>query len=330
MLKTSVLGAGSWGTALATLLAKKGQVLLYARDPELVSAINKEHRNSKYFPSIPLSNNIHATTDIEEAVCEAEVIVNAVPTQSVRSFYTPIATLFRESKIIVNSAKGIEQDTQLELSGVFEEIMPPHEFAALSGPSHAEEVIVGMPTAVVVASENSEIALRVQQLFMDDTFRVYTSEDLVGVELGGALKNILAVGIGIAHGLGYGDNSKAALMTRGIHEIIRYAKVFGAKTSTLYGLSGLGDIIVTCSSEHSRNRRAGVLIGKGQTVEEATENVHMVVEGIPTTKAAFLTSRTFGFEMPITEVIHGILYEGFDIEQAAETLMLRAEKSEYE
>lgn len=271
MEKVCILGAGSWGSALGLVLAKKGyEVSMWTLSQEQADKINKTKENIDYLPGVLFPNNITLTTSLEEAVLNSKIIVLAVPSQAIRSVSSNLKPFVKDEQIIVDVAKGLERGTGLRLSEVVAEELPNNPYVTLSGPSHAEEVARDIPTTVVVASENIEVAQIVQDMFMTPKFRVYTNPDIVGVELGGALKNIIAFGAGICDGLGYGDNAKAALMTRGIREIGRLGVKMGANLSTFSGLSGIGDLIVTCTSMHSRNRRAGILIGQGKSFLETS------------------------------------------------------------
>ena len=329
--KIGVLGGGSWGSALAILLAKKGySVDLWLRDSEQVEKISKAKENVKYLPGIILPENINVTDDIKTSSIDKDLLVLAVPTHGVRETARKIKDYIKNDQIIVNVAKGIENSSLLRISEVVKEEIPQAQYGILSGPSHAEEVGKDMPTAVVVASEKKEIAQYIQDVFMTPKFRVYTSPDVIGVELGGSLKNVIALGAGISDGLGYGDNTKAALMNRGIIEIARLGESLGANKMSFAGLSGIGDLIVTCTSMHSRNRRAGIKIGEGLSMEESVDSVGMVVEGIKTTKSAYDIAKKLNVSMPITEAIYDVLYNGQDVRDTVIDLMLRDKTHEIE
>ncbi|SCH14843.1 Glycerol-3-phosphate dehydrogenase [NAD(P)+] [uncultured Clostridium sp.] len=331
MEKLTVLGAGSWGSALALGLAKKGyNVTMWTLNQEQADKINKTKENIDYLPGVLFPNNITLTTNIEQAVEGSKLIVLAVPSQAIRSVCKQIKPFVNKDQILVDVAKGLEKGTGLRLSQVCEEELPGNPYVALSGPSHAEEVAKDIPTTLVVASENLEIAQEVQDIFMSPKLRVYTNPDIIGVELGGALKNIIAFGAGICDGLGYGDNTKAALMTRGIREIARLGIALGADISTFSGLSGIGDLIVTCTSMHSRNRRAGILIGQGKSLEETLKEVKMVVEGITATEVAYEVSKKMNIDMPITSAIYSVLYENKNANEVVVNLMMRSKKHEME
>ncbi len=331
MKKVCVLGAGSWGSALALVLAKKGyEINLWTLKEEQAKKINETKENIDYLPGVLFPNNIKVTTHIEESVVNSELIVLAVPSQAIRSISKQIKPFIKDEQILVDVAKGLEKGTGLRLSEVCKEELPNNPYVTLSGPSHAEEVAKDIPTTVVVASENLKIAQIVQDIFMTPEFRVYTNPDIVGVELGGALKNIIAFGAGICDGLGLGDNAKAALMTRGIREISRLGVAMGANSSTFSGLSGIGDLIVTCTSMHSRNRRAGILIGQGKSIEETLKEVKMVVEGITATEVAYEEAKKLNVDMPITNAIYSILHNDANANEVVRELMMRNKTNEME
>lgn len=331
MEKVCVLGTGSWGSALGLTLAKKGyEVSMWTLNEEQAKRINKTRENIDYLPGVLFPNNMTVTISLEEAVLNSIIIVLAVPSQAIRSVCNQIKPFIKDEQIIVDVAKGLEKGTGLRLSEVVEEELPNNPYVTLSGPSHAEEVARDIPTTVVVASTNLEVAQKVQEIFMGTKFRVYTNPDIVGVELGGALKNIIAFGAGICDGLGLGDNSKAALMTRGIREISRLGVAMGADASTFSGLSGIGDLIVTCTSMHSRNRRAGILIGQGKSLEETLEEVKMVVEGITATEVAYEVSKKLNVDMPITSAIYSILHSNLNPNEVVIDLMMRNKTHEME
>lgn len=331
MEKICVLGAGSWGSALALVLAKKGhEVSMWTLNEEQAKKINKTKENIDYLPGVLFPNNITVTTNIEESVKNSKIIVLAVPSQAIRSVSASIKPFVNKEQILVDVAKGLEKGTGLRLSEVCKEELLENPYVTLSGPSHAEEVAKDIPTTVVVASENLEVAQIVQDVFMSPKFRVYTNPDIVGVELGGALKNIIAFGAGVCDGLGLGDNAKAALMTRGIREIGRLGLAMGANPSTFAGLSGIGDLIVTCTSMHSRNRRAGILIGQGKTLDETLKEVKMVVEGITATEVAYKVAKELNIDMPITNAIYSVLHEGASANEVVIELMMRNKTHEME
>ena len=328
-MQISVLGGGSWGTAMAKELSSKYDVLIYVRNEEARDSINNDHRNNRYLKDHDLPENIAASSNIEE-VLKNKYIINAIPTQKIRTMLEENSQYFNEDNIIINLSKGIEEFTNKRISEIFKEFLPNNKFVTLSGPSHAEEVIDGVPTSMVAASEDIEIAKEVQELMMSPTLRIYTNEDLVGVEYGGAVKNVLALGIGILDGLNYGDNSKAAVMTRGILEMTRFCVEMGGKRNTLYGLAGLGDLIVTATSKHSRNRKAGELIGQGYTVNSLENDIGMVVEGVPTCRALYNISRERNIYMPLTNIIYKLLYENINLDESIKQLMTRDGKEEFD
>lgn len=327
--KVTFLGGGSFGTALSIMLAKKGmEVSIWDREKRVVDDINNKRENFKYLPKITIPYNVKAYQSIEEAVHGSSFIVLAVPSHVIRTISRQLGNLLNECQIVVSIAKGIEEDSLKRLSEVIEEEIPQCPVVILSGPSHAEEVALDIPTVVVAASKDMKSAAKVQDLFMSNKFRVYTNEDIIGVEIGGAVKNIIALAAGISDGIGYGDNTKAALMTRGMSEIIRIGTKLGGKSETFSGLTGIGDLIVTCTSMHSRNRRAGILIGQGVPVQEAISQIGMVVEGIKACSAFYKLREKLAVSMPITEVLHEVLFEGKDAKYGVYELMSRDKKSE--
>lgn len=328
MKKVTFLGGGSFGTALGILLANKGvDVSIYDRDNEVIKEINKEHTNKRYLKEVTLPKNIVGFNDIKMALDGTDCIILAIPSHAIRLVAKSLKGIISKDIPIVSIAKGIEQGSNLRLSQVISEELP-NPVVILSGPSHAEEVSLNIPTTVVVSSENMEQAKKVQDLFMTDRFRVYTNDDIVGVEIGGAVKNIIALAAGVCDGLGYGDNSKAALMTRGMVEIVRVGMKLGGKAETFLGLTGMGDLIVTCTSQHSRNRRAGYLIGKGMSSEEAAKEVGMVVEGIKACRAFYELNKQLQVEMPITSILYEIIEGKSKATDAVEFLMQRDKKDE--
>lgn len=327
--KIGVIGAGSFGTALAMVLAGKGhQVTVWARKAEQIEEMKMTGENSHYLPGVKLPTEIEFTGDLKDACQNKDYILFAVPAQSFRRVLTDAAEYIDTAVPIVNVAKGIEKGSLLRMSQVAEEVIPGARYVALSGPSHAEEVARQLPTTVAVAGKNHDLAIEIQELFITERFRVYSNEDLAGVELGGALKNIIALGAGISDGLGFGDNAKAAMMTRGITEMTRLGLTMGAEMKTFSGLTGIGDLIVTCTSMHSRNRRCGILIGEGVNPEEATRRIGMVVEGISTAEAAYALANQYGIEMPITESIYKVIHREMDARGAVSYLMGREMKNE--
>jgi len=329
--KIGILGGGSWGSALGILLSTEGKKCeLWVRSQEQALEMAVERTNTKYLKDVKLPEDLRISNSIEEVVHGKDIIVLAIPTQNVRNVLEKIKNIVTKDQIIVNVAKGIENDTMMRISEIVEEYLPNNPFVTLSGPSHAEEVAINIPTTLVSASKNKLAAEAVQDEFSTSSLRVYTNPDIIGVELGGALKNIIALGAGISDGLGYGDNTKAALMTRGIYEMSKLGVALGADPDTFSGLSGMGDLIVTCTSMHSRNRRAGILIGKGYSVDDATKEVGMVVEGIKTTKSAFELANKLQVDMPITKEIYNVLYNKADVRLSVIKLMGREKKHEME
>lgn len=329
MSKVSVIGAGSWGTALAILLEKNGhQVTLWSHREEEAKELAKSREHKSKLPGVEIPEGIEIIGNLESALREKDVIVFAVPSVAVRSTAKKVAPYVKEGQLIVNAAKGIEETTLMTLTDIIEEEIPGAKGCVLSGPSHAEEVSRGLPTTCVVGAKDKETAEFLQNIFMSPVFRVYISPDILGIELGGALKNVIALAAGTADGLGYGDNTKAALITRGITEIARLGIAMGAKADTFYGLSGIGDLIVTCASKHSRNRKAGYLMGQGRNMQQAMDEVNMVVEGVYSAKAGLALSQKYKVEMPIIEQVNKVLFEGKAPADAVRELMVRDKKIE--
>ena len=328
MAKISILGGGSWGIALAVLLHKNGhEITVWSALESEIEMLRSTHEH-KMLPGVKLPEDMRFTTDDEEAVKGRDLLVMAVASSYTRQTAKRLSPYVAQGQKIVNVAKGIEDHTLMTLSEIVEQEIPGADVAVLSGPSHAEEVSRGIPTTIVVGATTKETAEYLQNLFMNDVFRVYTSSDVLGMELGGSLKNVVALAAGIADGLGYGDNTKAALITRGIAEISRLGTAMGARFETFCGLTGIGDLIVTCASMHSRNRRAGILIGQGKTMEEAMAEVQMVVEGVYSAKAAMGLSEKYHVQLPIIEQVNKVLFEGKTASEAVKDLMLRDKKIE--
>ncbi|MBO5610824.1 MAG: NAD(P)H-dependent glycerol-3-phosphate dehydrogenase [Eubacterium sp.] len=328
-MRICVLGAGSWGIALTKLLAlNEHSVIVWSIDPEEISMLKEYSQHKTKLPGVMLPGTVEFTTDMEAALSDAELVVMAVPSPFVRSTAEKAAEYIKDERIIVNVAKGIEEDTLKRLSQVIKEEIPQAKVAVLSGPSHAEEVGKELPTTVVVGAETKELAETVQDVFMNDFFRVYISPDIIGIELGGAVKNVIALAAGIADGLGCGDNTKAALITRGIYELTSLGVAMGGKPETFSGLSGTGDLIVTCASVHSRNRKAGFLMGQGYTYQEAMDEVKMIVEGVYSAKAALKLATLYEVEMPIVEEVNKILFENLPAKEALRELLTRDKKKE--
>ena len=328
-MKIAVIGSGSWGCAAAILLANKGyNVYLWSWQQSETDRLNSDRENKEVLPGRHFPENIICSHDMALCTEGADLIVTVVPSIATRSTAKQLAECVTAGQIIVNLSKGLEDGTLLTLSRIYREEIPFAKIAVMSGPSHAEEVSIGLPTVNVAASSDEEVAKYIQNIFTTDNFRVYTSSDVLGVELGGAIKNVIALCSGISDGIGYGDNTRAALITRGIAEITRLGKAMGAKEQTFSGLSGIGDLIVTCTSTHSRNHRAGILLGKGYTLSETLSEVKMVVEGVNTAKAAYELSKKYDVSMPITEQAYKILFENKNAKDAVRELMNRNPKAE--
>lgn len=328
MAKISIIGAGSWGTALAVLLGNNGhEVTIWSALDKEIQMLEND-RELKSLPGVKILDNTKVTGDLQKAMADKDILVLAVASAYTRQTAHRMAEFLKSGQIIVNVAKGIEETTLMTLSEVIEDELKEADVTVLSGPSHAEEVGKGIPTTCVIGAHSKKTAEYVQNIFMSPVFRVYTSPDMLGIELGAALKNVIALAAGTADGLGYGDNTKAALITRGIAEITRLGIKMGGKMQTFAGLSGIGDLIVTCASVHSRNRKAGVLIGQGYTMEEAMAEVNMVVEGVYSAKAALALAKKYEVEMPIIEQVNQVLFEGKTASEAVKDLMLRDRRNE--
>lgn len=332
MSKVTVFGTGSFGTALANVLAENGhQVLMWGKNEQTINEINEQHINSKYLKTAKINDSIKATLDIKAAVNFSEVFLMALPTKAMRSVASEIDSLLSTPKTFIHVAKGIENDTYKRVSEMLEDSISAEHNAGigvLSGPSHAEEVVIKQPTTVAASSKSPEISKLTQDLFMNDYLRVYTNEDLVGVELGGALKNIIAVASGVISGMGFGDNAKAALMTRGLAEISRLGEKLGADPITFLGLGGIGDLIVTCTSTHSRNYTLGFKLGEGKSLDTALDEMDMVVEGVYTTKSVYHLAKSQNVDMPITNALYSVLFENRPVDESVKDLMGRGKKSE--
>nr|WP_263313246.1 NAD(P)H-dependent glycerol-3-phosphate dehydrogenase [Mammaliicoccus sp. Marseille-Q6498] len=332
MTNITVFGTGSWGTALANVLAdNEHNVLMWGKTEATINEINTNHSNQKYLKEITINETIKATSDLKDAVHHSSIFIIAVPTKAIREVSENINQIADGKKVFIHVAKGIEPETFKRISEMIDESIDSKlngGIAVLSGPSHAEEVAIKHPTTVSVSSENQEVACLAQDLFMTDYFRVYTNNDLIGIEIGGALKNIIALAAGITDGIGYGDNAKAALITRGLAEISRLGVKMGADPMTFLGLGGIGDLIVTCTSVHSRNWKCGNMLGKGATLDEALEEMNMVVEGVRTTKAAHHLAEKYNVEMPITSILYKVLFEDYPVPEGVKDLMERDKKSE--
>ena len=329
MSKVSFLGAGSWGTALAIMLAKHGHdVIVWSKVEAEVNMLKENREHKDRLPGVKLPDSIVITSNLKEALTDRDLVVFSVASPFVRSVAQEVSALIPEGQKIVNVAKGIEETTLSTLRDILVEEIPQADVSVLSGPSHAEEVAIAMPTTVVVGSASKATAIYIQEIFMNERFRVYISPDIIGIELGGSVKNVIALAAGACDGLGCGDNTKAALITRGIAEITRLGTAMGAKKETMGGLSGIGDLIVTCASVHSRNRKAGYLMGKGYTMQEAMDEVKMVVEGVYSAKAALGLAEKYGVEMPIIAEVNKVLFEDKNAADAVNELMQRMKKDE--
>ena len=327
MKNICIIGSGSWGVALGIHLAKLGNnVKIWSFAEEEADLINNE-KKCKFLPNVNLPEGIYCTTSYKEAIDGSDIILHVTPSKFTRNIVKEYKKYVTSQPIVI-CTKGFEKETLSTLDTVMQEEMPGKKLAVLSGPSHAEEVSIGIPTAMVIASENIELANELRDIFMNENLRVYTSQDVRGVELGGALKNIIAFCAGIAAGLGLGDNSFAALITRGLHEISLLGEVLGGNKQTFYGLTGLGDLIVTCLSEHSRNRRAGKLLGQGMKIEDIRKEIGMVIEGVDNIEVAYELSKKYNLDMPIVNAVYQVLYEGLDPKIAVNMLMTRDKKSE--
>ncbi|MBB4832924.1 NAD(P)H-dependent glycerol-3-phosphate dehydrogenase [Staphylococcus hominis] len=332
MTKITVFGTGSFGTALANVLAENGHsVLMWGKNENTVDEINQSHQNKRYLKDVTLIETIKATNQLEQAVNFSDIFLIALPTKAIRDVVTEINQHIKTKKTFIHVAKGIENETFKRVSEMIEDSVSKNHkngVGVLSGPSHAEEVVIKQPTTVAASSKDEHISKLIQDLFMNDYLRVYTNNDLIGVELGGALKNIIAVASGIVAGMGYGDNAKAALMTRGLAEISRLGEKLGADPMTFLGLGGIGDLIVTCTSTHSRNYTLGYKLGKGKTTEEALNEMNMVVEGIYTTNSVYHLAKAQNVDMPITNALYKVLFEDKPVKDSVKDLMGRDKKAE--
>ncbi len=329
-MKISFLGAGSWGTALSVTVAKNGhEVFLWSAIESELELLRTKREHVDRLPGVKLPDNIYIEGDLEKACTDMDLIVFSVASPYVRSVAEQAAPFIPDCQKIVNVAKGIEDETFCTLSEILNEVLPGRDIAVLSGPSHAEEVVKGIPTTVVVGATTKETATYIQDIFMNENFRVYTSPDIIGIELGGAIKNVIALAAGMIDGLGLGDNTKAALMTRGLAEISRLGVAMGGKLETFSGLSGIGDLIVTCTSTHSRNHNAGFLMGQGKSADEAMKEVKQVVEGVYSAKAALGLAKKYNVDMPIVEHINGVLFENKSVNDSVKSLFERTRKEEY-
>ena len=330
MADVAIIGAGSWGIALAKVLHTNGnKVTVWSIVEDEITMLKEKHEHVQKLPGVKLPEDMEFTTDLESAVSGKAYLILAVPSVFTRSTAKSMAPFVKEGQIIVCVAKGIEEETLMPLTDIVEQEIPQAEVAVMCGPSHAEEVGIGLPTTVVAGAKKRAVAEEIQDIFMNNVFRVYTSPDVLGMELGGSLKNVIALAAGMADGLGYGDNTKAALITRGMFEMNKLAVTMGAKQETLNGLTGIGDLIVTCESKHSRNRKAGMLIGQGYTMQQAMDEVKMVVEGVYSAKAAIALAKKDGVDMPIIEEVNKVLFEDKPAKEAVNDLMHRDKKMEH-
>lgn len=332
MIRIGVIGAGSWGTTLANLLAKKGhEVVLWVFEPDLAREMPTTRINSLYLPKVVLDERLTYTNDLADAVAGKDLLLFVTPSQVARKVLATVATLIPAGVPVVCASKGIEVESLKTMAEVFQEMLPPAvfaSFAALSGPSFAAEVSSEMPTAVAVAATSAEVGQKVQQAFVTSYFRVYTNEDIVGVELGGAIKNVIALAAGISDGLGFGCNTRAALITRGLAEMARLGRAMGADPATFAGLAGMGDLVLTCTGDLSRNRSVGIKLGQGMKLDDILADMRMVAEGVKTAESTYLLAKKLGVEMPITESVYRILYDGKSAREAVLELMTRMPKAE--
>ncbi len=329
--RIAVIGAGSWGTTVASLAAVNADAVLWARDPAVAEEVDTEHQNSHYLPDITLPESLRATSDLIEACTGADVIVMGVPSHGMRGVLETAASAIGPSVPVLSLSKGVEQGTSLRMTEVIADVLAGHRtdrIGVLTGPNLAREVALGQPTASVVAIEDAAVAAQLQGLFMTATFRMYTNPDVVGCEIAGALKNVIALAAGIAHGLGYGDNTKAALITRGLAELARLGQALGGDPMTFSGLAGMGDLVATCTSEKSRNRTVGVALGQGRKLEDIVAEMKMVAEGVKSTEAVLALASAQRVEMPIAEQVGAVLYDGRTPAEIVPALMLRQAKSE--
>lgn len=331
MTRVAVVGAGSWGTTVAGLAARNTSTVLWAREPRLAKAIGESRENAAYLPGVPLPDGLEATSSLEDACRGADVVVMAVPSHGFRAVLADAAASVGAEAAVVSLTKGVEQGSIRRMTEIVGELLPGHDpgrIGVLTGPNLAREVAEGQPTATVVAVRDPEWAGRLQRTFMTPTFRVYTNPDVVGCEIAGALKNVIALAAGIAHGLGYGDNTKAALITRGLVELGRLGRALGGDPQTFSGLAGMGDLVATCTSDKSRNRTVGVALGQGRALDDIVEEMHMVADGVKSTEAVLELARRHGVEMPISEQVGAVLYEGRRPADIVPALMLREAKAE--
>lgn len=328
--KIAILGAGSWGTTLSLLLAGKNDINLWEFDKDIAIKLLKDRENKLFLPGIKFPNNLSVTNDLNEAVKNTFLIVFAVPSFALRNICENVKNYINKDQLLVTVIKGIEDNSFLRMSQIIDEVVPNKKgIVALSGPTHAEEVSKKIPTAIVAACKNIKLAETVQKVFMRDYFRVYTNEDIIGVELAGATKNIIAIISGISDGIGFGDNTKAMLITRGLAEMIRLGKKINANEKTFSGLAGMGDLIVTCHSKHSRNRFVGEQLGKGKKIDEIVNSMTMIAEGVKNCKSIYNYAQSLGVEMPLTNELYKLIYENSSIKDSVKRLFERKEKHEH-
>jgi len=323
MTTLAVVGAGSWGTAVAGLCHRRADVTLWARRPDIAEEVTVDHTNSTYLPGHLLPPSVRATSDLEEAVTGADILAIAVPSHGLRQVLQKAAPFVREGTPVVSLAKGVEQGTLLRMTEVIHQVLPSSPAGALTGPNLSKEVAGGQPSASVVAFADLTLAERMMAVFGTPMFRVYTNDDVVGCELAGALKNVVAIAVGMAHGMGFGDNTKASLLTRGLAELSRIGVACGGRPLTFSGLAGLGDLVATCSSPQSRNRAVGVALGRGQTIEQVVGEMNMVAEGVKTSRAAADLGRALGLDLPIAEAVAGVCHGGWTAARALDSLLDR-------
>ena len=328
-IRVAVVGAGSWGTTVASLASRNAPTILWARRPELADEINKEHRNGDYLPDCPLPEGLLATSSLEEAVSEADVLVMGVPSHGMRPTLQALAPCLRPWVPVVSLAKGLEEGTQLRMTEVITAELPGHPTGVLTGPNLAREVMAGHAAATVVAFSDDHIAVELQRIFVGDLFRVYTNSDVIGCEVAGALKNVMAIASGMADGLGAGDNTRAAVITRGLAEMARLGLAMGGDLITFAGLAGMGDLVATCISQQSRNRYVGEQLGRGRTIEQIEAEMHMVAEGVKTSKVAVVLGERHGVEMPIANEVFRVIHQGLPAAEAYRGLLRRAARAEH-
>ena len=329
-LKVSVLGAGSFGTTMAHVIARNAPTLIWCRRPETAEEINREHTNAAYLPDAPLADSLRATADLEEAVKSADVVVMGVPSHGMRSTLEEVARHIRPWVPVVSLAKGLEPGSYLRMTEVIREVLPDHRAGALTGPNLAREIMAGFAAASVVAFEDVELARQLQSVLHSGVFRVYTNTDVVGCELGGALKNVIAIATGMGDGLGVGDNTRSAVITRGLAELTRLGVAMGGESATFAGLAGVGDLVATCTSMKSRNRFVGEQLGLGKTIDEIIADMNQVAEGVKTSAVVMELAERYGIEMPIAQEVHGVLYDGRTAEDAYAGLTRRVPGAEYD